>query len=530
MRIGILYNLSEGARTGEGLERTADAEIPYILRDVQAILEKRHTVIPIRFSPEVYYYLKEGNVDIVFNLCEGFGNDNLGEAYVAGLLEQLHLPFTGSGFFPLSLCMDKARTKEVLQYHKLPTPDFSVIRELEDIDACRVPLPAIIKPLHEDASIGISQDSVVDSRSKMTEKALWVFSEYKQPVLIEEYVDGRELNVSLIGNAEDLTVLPIGEILFDLPPDYHRIVCYEAKWVKESVPYNNTPVVCPAELEPSLAGRVSEISRAAFKITECKDYARVDIRVRSTGTAADAGEPYIIEVNPNPGKYIDCGFVRSAMTSGLSYEQLCYKLLEVAMDRYGMDIQLLYPPPIAGKAPLSGDSGRPSNIITRTERMVVKKVTESYLPTLLTWFNDKDIARYMDEPDATYTEQELYELLLISGAHDLDLIFFDRESMAELGYGAIYDVDYRVGSCEISVLLGDNGYRGKGYGTEMIEALVSICFKQMKLHSIFAGVVEQNLPSIRAVEKAGFRRIGVRRDSHLVDGTYCNEVLFDLIS
>ena len=535
MRIGILYNISDQARTGQHVEKTADAEIPFTIRAVKAIFEKRHTVIPIKFSPDIYSYLNGNNIEILFNMCEGFRDDNLGEAYITALLEQIRIPFTGSNFFTLSLCMDKARTKEVLKYHGLPTPEFQVVRSAQEMDKLSVafPFPVIVKPLYEDASIGIYQDSVVNDYDSLNRKVAQILKQFSEPVLIEEYIDGRELNVSMIGNGHDLTVLPVAEIVFNLPPSFSRIVCYEAKWVKNSVSYKNTPPTCPAHIEPALLEKIINISKKSFMITGCRDCARVDLRVRRTKsieeTKEPSEEPYIIEINPNPGKYVDSGFVGSARASGLSYEALCYKLLETTMRRHNMDTNRLYAHPAKTGETSMVDVHSSSRRI-ETEHLYALPVAESHLSKILSWFNDPKIARFMDDPEYIYTEHELHEMFLITEVHDMDLIFLDKHSGAEVGYGAIYDINYKNGSGEISFLIGNAEFLSKGYGNEIVQALVSIFFTHFKLKSLFASVVVENIPSKKALVKAGFKEIGIRRKSHFVDGKYYDEALFDIVA
>jgi D-alanine-D-alanine ligase len=529
MRIGILYNISDQAKRGRGAEKTADTDIPGRVRAVRAVLEKRHTVVPVLFSLEIYSYLKADNFDVLFNMCEGFGDDNIGEAYIAGLLGNLDIPFTGADFFTLALCMDKVRAKQILRYHGLPTPEFQVFRSRDAADELTFQYPLILKPCYEDASIGIYQDSVVRDARSFRNKLADLFDTFEQPVLAEEYIEGRELNISLIGPPDNPEVLPVSEIAFDLPETFNRIVCYEAKWVKDSIPYTRTPAVCPATLSDTLLSNVQDLASKAYTVFRCRDYARVDMRVKETDVGE--GRPSIIEINPNPGMYLDSGFVKSAAAAGMDYEALCYKLLELAMARWGMDTARLYGSGEKGAVLVRPDqAGTGQKDGLETARLAARRVTEEDIPRLLDWFNDPVIARYMEAPENSYDEQELYELLILSRVHDADLIFLDKNGNVPVGYGALYDVDYRIKKGEISFLIGNKAYLSKGYGSEIATAMVSFCFTEFGLTTIFASAVAENLPSRKALEKAGFREIGIRRKSHLVGSTYYDEVFFDIVA
>jgi D-alanine-D-alanine ligase len=165
----------------------------------------------------------------------------------------------------------------------------------------------------------------------MNDRLEYLFSNFNQEVIIEEYIDGRELNVAIL----DGDILPISEITFDTLPDgLPKIVTYEAKWSEDSVYYKSTIPKCPTELDHSLERKVKELARTAYEAMECRDYARVDIRLNKKNV------PYVIEVNPNPDISPDTGFVRSASAAGISYEELLYRISSLALKRKFYDSQI----------------------------------------------------------------------------------------------------------------------------------------------------------------------------------------------
>ena len=271
--------------------------------------------------------------DVIFNFVESVeGNSNL-ESYVAGMFDILGIPYTGNGPISLGNCLIKSRTKQILQSHGIRTPKHSIIRlnELPDKNEFKLKFPVILKLAREDASIGISEDSVVNNFAALNERLKYLFSNFTQDVLIEEYIDGRELNVAILGDR----ILPISEIRFDgLPELFPKIVTYEAKWSPDSVYFKNTVPVCPAVIEESVKQKVEKMAKEAFEALECRDYARVDIRLNHKNV------PYVIEINPNPDISPDTGFVRSACAAGITYEELLFKISKLALKRMKYDSQI----------------------------------------------------------------------------------------------------------------------------------------------------------------------------------------------
>jgi D-alanine-D-alanine ligase len=274
-------------------------------------------------------FLEKEKPDLVFNLCESVGNVAIHEMHVVGIFELLGVCYTGSPPLTLGLALSKIHVKELLLQHGINTPKFAVYRNMGEIVEDDFPLhfPVIVKPSMEDASIGIKPDSVVDSFAGLRKRVRSIFQQHDQAALVEEYIVGRELNVSMVGDRRP-TVLPISEIDFSsLPPDFPRILTYDGKWLKGTAAYDGTKGVCPADLPSSVEVKLKDLALRAFRLLGCRDYARVDFRLTRSNV------PYVLEVNPNPDISDEAGFARSAKASGRTYTQVVQKIVESALER-----------------------------------------------------------------------------------------------------------------------------------------------------------------------------------------------------
>ncbi|MGA9365744.1 MAG: ATP-grasp domain-containing protein [Bacteroidota bacterium] len=274
-------------------------------------------------------FLEKEKPDLIFNLCESVANVAIHEMHVVGIFELLGVCYTGSPPLTLGLALSKIRAKELLSQHGINTPKFVVYLNAGEIveDDFPLHLPVIVKPSMEDASIGIKPDSVVDSFAGLKKRVRSIFQQHDQAALVEEYIDGRELNVSIVGDRKPI-VLPISEIDFStLPPDFPHILTYDGKWLKGTAAYNGTRGVCPADLPPSVEVKLKELALQAFRLLGCRDYARVDFRLTRNNV------PYVLEVNPNPDISDDAGFARSVKASGRTYTQVVQKIVESALER-----------------------------------------------------------------------------------------------------------------------------------------------------------------------------------------------------
>jgi D-alanine-D-alanine ligase len=277
----------------------------------------------------LYNYLKLERPDLIFNLVESLENEAIQEMNVAALYELLKLPYTGAGPLALGTALNKPRVKQILASQGIKTPRFQVSHPGERIVLrMDIPFPVIVKPAREDASAGIGDDSVVYTVADLKKRVHFIFEEFRQPALVEQYIDGRELNVAILGNRPPIA-LPISEIDFSgLSQGMHHIVSYEAKWMHGTVAYEGTKGVCPAPLTAAQEAKMKTIALQCFELIGLRDYARVDIRLSRDNVA------YVLEVNPNPDISDDAGFARSARAQGYTFAETVGKIVEVALRRY----------------------------------------------------------------------------------------------------------------------------------------------------------------------------------------------------
>lgn len=286
-------------------------------RDVQKTIKRIN-----RFKP-----------DLIFNFVESVEGISSYEYCMAGLYELLGYEYTGNVPSCLGNCLNKSRTKNILRSFGISTPRSITIKKSEKVTEKDIKLtyPVILKLLNEDASIGISEFSVVKNFRALKKHLQFLQSTYKQDVLVEEYIEGRELNVAILGN----TVLPVSEIIFKgLPDGLPKIVTYDGKWMNDSIYFRYTNPECPAKLNKRKLKKVEEIAMAAFDATNCRDYARVDLRLDKKN------KPYVIEVNPNPDISTDSGFARAASAAGIGYPELLLRVAQLALTRKRSDTQV----------------------------------------------------------------------------------------------------------------------------------------------------------------------------------------------
>jgi D-alanine-D-alanine ligase len=271
--------------------------------------------------------LRRRRPDAVFNLFEGTAHNSALETSVAGLLQMLEVPFTGSPASALELARSKHLTKLLFRGAGLPTADFLVVHQLPT-PPCSLAWPVIVKPATLDASVGVSQQSVVCNRVELEARVEYVLRTYGPPVMIERFIPGREVNVALL-EAPDLQSLPPSEILFDqMPPGSWPILTYDGKWAPGTPAFEDTPPRCPADLPAELVKRLNELAERAYRLLGCRDYARVDFRIDPEGT------PFILEVNPNPGIAPDeAGYHRCLRAAGISPADFAVRLVRNALDR-----------------------------------------------------------------------------------------------------------------------------------------------------------------------------------------------------
>ncbi len=301
---------------------------------VQNALALRHRVTMIEADEDAFERLRATRPDIVFNIAEGkFGASR--ESQIPAMLEMLELPYTGSDPLTLAICLDKSRAKEILSYHGVPTPRFSVVSSTNDPAARNVPLPAMVKPLFEGSSKGIFDSSLVRTPEELDRQLRVVIESYRQPALVEQFLSGREFTVALMGNSGEIHVLPIIEVRFDsLPPGVNPIYSYEAKWIWDQSADPLDIFDCPARLTEEPRHAIEETCRRTYRILRCRDWARIDVRLDNKDV------PHIIEINPLPGilpnpEDNSC-FPKAARAAGMNYTDMLNRVLDIACERYGL--------------------------------------------------------------------------------------------------------------------------------------------------------------------------------------------------
>lgn len=265
--------------------------------------------------------------DVVFNLTESLAQDSAHEIVMPAVLDMLGISYTGSGALALGVCLNKPRAKDVLMARGVPTPASCTLERAKDAAGIDLPYPLFVKLAREDASVGILSDNVVWNRRALVKRVRALIDEFDQPVLVERYVEGRELNITLLGNKK-IKALPFHEIDFSsMPKDKPNIVSYAAKWEEDSPEYAGTKPVPVKGMEPALRASIQRTAVAAFRALDLRDYGRVDFRL------ADDGTPYVIDVNPNCDISPGAGVARAAEVGGMTYPQLIGRICEVAWER-----------------------------------------------------------------------------------------------------------------------------------------------------------------------------------------------------
>jgi D-alanine-D-alanine ligase len=326
-RVLIAQGGQPATRNGAGKLRLDRNILGTVLDVEKCLLEKGCRVEKARLTPNPASFLRHFQAfrpHVIFNLVEDVAGDATKEKSAIGLFELLGVPFTGNGNLPIAVCLNKAMAKRILLTASMPTPAFRVIHDPRDTDL-DFSFPAIVKPLREDGSLGITARSVVNTRAQLSRRVAYVRDNFRQPALVEKFVEGREFQVSLLGNRRP-RVLAVSELSYEgLPAGLPRIVTYSAKWHTESKYYKHTTPVVPARAEPALVKKLAAIARGAWEVFELRGYARVDFRVRRD-------HPYVVDVNPNPDISADAGLAKAARHAGLSYADLIFRVVRLALE------------------------------------------------------------------------------------------------------------------------------------------------------------------------------------------------------
>ena len=316
---------------------------------VENALSALGEVVRLEANADFPERLRHSKIDLAFNIAEGLRGPNR-EAHVPAICEFFGVPYSGSDPFTLSLCLDKARTKECLAYHGIPTAPFSVVRSRSSPElrailrgtavssaalARALSFPLFVKPVHEGSSKGITERNFCRNTEELEEQALFLLEKYQQPVLVEEYLPGAEFTCAVLGNGDAATVLPIvGMRYAALPPGALPVYGYEAKWLWDR-PENPLEIFeCPARIDDALRQTIEDTVLAAYRALGCRDWSRVDVRLDA------AGIPNVVEVNPLPGILPDPAdnscLPKAARAAGMSYDELIQACARHAAERQGV--------------------------------------------------------------------------------------------------------------------------------------------------------------------------------------------------
>jgi D-alanine-D-alanine ligase len=331
-KIAILYNEDIQVTRGEAQDLTAlqgTATTAQSVYEALTSLGYATVKIAVRDSLEEFEGLLGSfspKNTFIFNNCDGFAGNNHDAVKVIRLLERMGFCHTGAPADAIELCIDKPLSKQRLIRHGVPTPLYQVFKRPKG--KFSLSLPVIVKPSEEDGSIGINFDSVVCTQEKLFPRIEHILDFYQEPVVVEEFIPGRELTVAMLGNKE-LEILPIAEQNYSLISDPLKwLITYEAKWDPESPYYHNITSIIPAPLTLDEECTVRQAAETAFHAMGLRDFARIDMRFYNN-------TPYVIDVNELPDLAPDAGYWKSAQASGRSYPQMCESILQLALKREG---------------------------------------------------------------------------------------------------------------------------------------------------------------------------------------------------
>jgi len=306
-------------------DRYAEFDPPHTIASIiDALVSSGHQVYPVNVGEDFIEKIKSISPHIVFNIAEGTKGEAR-ESQVPSILEWLGIPYIGSGPLTMAVTLDKPITKQIFKSEGIPTPHFRIYSDTTEISKIDLSFPLIVKPSHEGSSMGLNRKSIVYTIDELKDRINTITGLYKQEALVEEFIEGREITVGILGNNPP-EVLPPKELDFsEVPEELGRFASGEIKakyWhlVKQS---------CPAHLEEDMANKIREIALKVFKVLKCRDLARLDIRLSKDGI------PYVLEVNPLPDLDPKEGnFPHMAKVRGLSYMELINTILKAGVNRY----------------------------------------------------------------------------------------------------------------------------------------------------------------------------------------------------
>jgi D-alanine-D-alanine ligase len=306
---------------------------------VERALARHGEVVRLEATDDFPQRLREARPEIVFNIAEGLRGPNR-EAHVPAICEFYGIPYSGSDPFTLALCLDKARTKEILRAHRVPTADWILVRSASELAERRGELrqyPLFAKPVHEGSSKGITERNLVSSAHELEAIVVELLERYQQPVLVETFLPGAEFTCGVLGNGAETRVLPLVGMNFGaLPAGALPIYGFEAKWLWDRRDEPLAIFECPARISATLRAEIEQVVTRTFVALGCRDWSRIDVRLDA------AGRPNVVEVNPLPGILPDPAdnscLPKAARAAGLDYDALIGACLQAAAARHGVSL------------------------------------------------------------------------------------------------------------------------------------------------------------------------------------------------
>jgi D-alanine-D-alanine ligase len=336
LRIGVLYEhwWGEDETPAPGKRPKRQDPLKDVVEVHKALKKLGHSPTYIRLdgSVESLQALARRNVDLIFNLTESWAGDDTKDSTIAGYLELLGRHFTGSGSLGLALGADKVMAKKIFQFHGIPSPNFATVWRGRMEHAHDIQFPVIVKPAREDGSIGISFNAYVESIKDLMTRIDELHAAFDTPVLVEEYVEGREIYVGVLGNKKPEALPPIELDLSRLPEGTPKIAGSEVKWERHTEAYRQSQPKVPDDLEEKTVQMLQETAVAAYQALGLRDYARIDIRMDRKKKA------YVLEVNPNPYLLSTAELALAAKQSGRNYTDLVGEIVKAAAERYGVQL------------------------------------------------------------------------------------------------------------------------------------------------------------------------------------------------
>lgn len=336
MRIGLAYNQKPDPGgnlddPGSSSDAFAEWDEPSTIDAVEQALSLFGSVVRLHADATFPQKLARARPHLVFNMAEGIYGQNR-EAHVPAICEYCNVPYTASDPLTLSLTLNKARAKEILSFHGVPTARFALVSAPTDLSRVRLPYPLFVKPVAEGSGKGIFANNLCHTRAQLRERVSFLLQTYRQPVLIETYLPGAEFTVAILGNGPEAYCLPVVGFDFStLPPGVTPVYGFEAKWIWDTAEHQLDIFECPARVPEPLYRGIERVALGAYHALGCRDWCRIDVRVD------EAGVPNVVELNPLPGiipdpKMNSC-FPKAARVAGFGYDELIQEVVRIAWRR-----------------------------------------------------------------------------------------------------------------------------------------------------------------------------------------------------